>query len=170
MEPTEPFDVLDWLNRRGGSEPRLSRDMLDDVLCFSLMWSLFERRACATNANINTICGVATRLYDRGRLTVEEFQPYLTYFRNRYLSEEEPNEKFARLRFHENDRKHIVEDVLKGKLIDPTSIVFALLAVVYRLRNNLFHGTKNLFELPDQDENFAVANRLLATVLDRLFA
>jgi hypothetical protein len=169
MALTEPFDVLYWLNSHRGDAPELLESGLSDVLCFSLMWSLFERRACATNANINAICGVATRLYDRGRLTVEDFQPYLAYFRNRYLSEgEETNEKFERLRFRENDRKQTVEDVLKGKLVDPASIVFALLVIVFRLRNNLFHGTKNLFQLPEQGENFAVANRLLATVLDRL--
>jgi len=39
--------------------------------------------------------------------------------------------------------------------------VAALLIVVYRLRNNLFHGEKWAYEMKDQRSNFEQANEVL---------
>ena len=70
------------------------------------------------------------------------------------------------MNFRQGECEPLVEDVLRGNLTDLNNIVLALVLVVYRLWNNLYHGEKNVFSLPGQDESFAVANRLLATLLD----
>ena len=43
----------------------------------------------------------------------------------------------------------------------------AILIIVFRYRNNLFHGAKWRYNLKDQLGNFTVANNVLTKVLDR---
>ena len=57
--------------------------------------------------------------------------------------------------------------VLAGRETDPTKIFLAMLIIIYRLRSNLFHGEKSVYELPGQVENFRMANQVLMTFLDR---
>ena len=49
---------------------------------------------------------------------------------------------------------------------EPKEILKALLYILYRFRNNLFHGEKEVVRLNGQIENFKVANDLLAKVLE----
>lgn len=166
MESTEGFDVFHWLNGHRGREPKLSRESLDSVMCFALMWNLFEDRACGRNATPATICRAVVRLYEQGRLSLGDFRPYLAHFQGRYLREGAPNPRFDSLHLERSGCRQLVADALQGKLTDVTNVVQAVLLVVLRLRNNMFHGEKYVFSLPPQDESFAVANQLLATFLD----
>ena len=45
--------------------------------------------------------------------------------------------------------------------------MLALLMIVWRLRNNLFHGAKWAYGLRDQRENFTHANSVLMRLLER---
>jgi hypothetical protein len=105
-----------------------------------------------------------------GRLSMDEFRFYLTCFQKRYLEDGEPNHKFDSLSLERGGDKQLVANVLQGKSTDAADVVKALLLVVYRLRNNMFHGEKYVFTLPPQDENFGVVNGVLATFLDRYLA
>ena len=49
-----------------------------------------------------------------------------------------------------------------GTTIDPREVFEGLLVIVYRLRNNLFHGLKTFGELNDQRENLATGCSALA--------
>jgi hypothetical protein len=51
--------------------------------------------------------------------------------------------------------------VLEGTNNQSADSVAALLIVVYRLRNNLFHGEKWAYEMKDQRSNFEQANEVL---------
>ena len=59
-----------------------------------------------------------------------------------------------------------VKSVLEGKVNAVDDIVFALLIIIFRLRNNLFHGEKWVYKLDDQVDNFRNANQVLAKFLD----
>jgi len=54
----------------------------------------------------------------------------------------------------------------QGDKTDTTSSIAALLIIIYRLRNNLFHGLKWAYNIQGQRSNFAHANYVLMTVLD----
>jgi hypothetical protein len=56
--------------------------------------------------------------------------------------------------------------VLRGEKRDPASQLLAVLIIVYRLRNNLFHGLKKVDGLNDQADNLNMACRTLASVLE----
>ena len=63
--------------------------------------------------------------------------------------------------------KPMVEAVLKGEKTDDCERIVALLIIVYRLRNNLFHGQKwTGDQLGRQFDNFTHANGILMSALE----
>lgn len=60
----------------------------------------------------------------------------------------------------------MVEAVLKGENANLGDTAAALLIVIYRLRNNLFHGVKWAYGIRGQRENFENANALLMSALE----
>jgi len=46
------------------------------------------------------------------------------------------------LHFKSADHKELVENVLQGNTKDEADILSAILIIIYRLRNNFFHGKK----------------------------
>jgi len=57
--------------------------------------------------------------------------------------------------------------VIEGANHDPRDRILALLMIVWRLRNNLFHGAKWAYQLRDQRENFTQANSVLIRMLEQ---
>ena len=91
----------------------------------------------------------------------------LTYFQDRYYAETEFTYHFHNLQLRPNDRTLMVRTVLDGTDADPRSRVSTALIIVFRYRNNLFHGLKWQYELVGQLTNFNVANAVLMKTLDR---
>lgn len=63
------------------------------------------------------------------------------------------------------------QDEIKKQQLNKSSLKEYLkicLFIVYRLRNNLFHGIKQLSDLGDQNDLFNVANRFLSLVIASL--
>jgi hypothetical protein len=129
------------------------------------MWSLFESKVCEKHASVGKIKSFTKRLSGTKSLKQEYLDPYLLYFQKRYLRNGKTNDRFDKLRISSDYREH-VESVLKKEETEKSSIVLVLLIIIYRLRNNLFHGEKPILTLHDQNINFNVANRFLAKVLD----
>jgi hypothetical protein len=57
--------------------------------------------------------------------------------------------------------------VIDGSDSDARSRVAAVLIIVFRYRNNLFHGVKWLYKLKGQLGNFSTANDVLMKVLEQ---
>jgi hypothetical protein len=155
----------DWLERNQPGYQELSNGERSAVAGFSIVWSVFEARALSTNANATAI----VRFVDENVASFGSAEPFgdaLAYFRQRYVSEGQTNHKFESLHFRRNDRRELVEAVLLGHEATATEIVTALLIIVFRLRNNLFHGIKWAYEMRDQQRNFENAIAVLTRVLD----
>lgn len=164
---TTGFNEVEWLNNYfDGFNQQVNGEEIKSVLYFALIWSMFESLTCKRTASVTNIEGAVRKVYDKKLLQFDDFNPLIGYFRNRYLIEGHTNEKFERLNWHRRCGKDVVESVLKGDSDDIYSVVLALLLIVRRLRNNLFHGEKNVYELNYQVDNFEVANQVLATFLD----
>lgn len=84
----------------------------------------------------------------------------------RYCTTDGFGDRFEGLYFRSNDRRNHVESVLVEGPASLKDMLLALMIIVYRLRNNLFHGLKTLDTLNDQVQNLAVASRCLAAVLE----
>lgn len=94
-------------------------------------------------------------------LKLDDYDKFLTYFVNRYLEKGKTNDRYKKLNLRNGDKPKLVESVLNGSETTPEKVLLAILIIVYRYRNNLFHGIKEITDLPNQIENFRHANDLL---------
>ncbi len=102
-----------------------------------------------------------------GTLEAELYDAELVYFRNRYFADGALTYHFLHLNLRPSDHPELVQAVIEGTNEPPRDRMLALLMIVWRLRNNLFHGAKWAYELRDQRENFRHANGVLMRILER---
>lgn len=159
-------NAIEWLSERVLGFRELSQQERDAIMHFALLWSLFEAKALNANASASTILSLVQKWQEQGRLNVAAFVPSLVYFRDRYYTNGIATANFNGLNLRKNDNPALVEAVLSGANADPADSVLSLLIVVYRLRNNLFHGLKWAYELRDQLGNFTHANMALMRALE----
>jgi len=147
--------MIDWINRR--FDVNLNAEQLDVIKDFTLLWNIYENRIFDTHFSIDEL----ERKVRNSRFEIDEFEAILTYFQNRYVDGLSTNDRFGYLNFRRNDRQDLVEGVLLGNVTDNANKIIALGIIVYRLRNNLFHGVKNFEHLNGQVDNFTNANEYL---------
>ena len=162
---TNPFSANNWIAANCVGANQLHPDTVDVVSSFTLMWNFFEGVACDNHANIQTFARLSEKIghHDAQMKGLEEAVKFWTF---RYWTRSEFRDRFNGLHFRPNDRKDHVEAVLRGEKVDPTSKLLAVMILVYRLRNNLFHGIKTVDMLNDQAANLDMACRALACVLE----
>ncbi len=134
---------------------------------FSFLWSLFEAQLQGGFAKANTIRDMVDNWVNVGVLNTGPFTGELAYFRHRYFADGKLTGHFPHLNLRPGDSPQIVQAVIEGVSDTPRDQMLALLMIVWRLRNNLFHGAKWAYKLRDQLDNFTHANRVLMHVLDQ---
>jgi len=92
------------------------------------------------------------------------------YFYNRYLNPNiDTTYSIDGLQFRgsssDQQAKIDVIQVLTKQQTEPKEVLKALLFILYRFRNNLFHGNKEIINLNTQIDNFISANGILNEVL-----
>lgn len=157
---------IEWLNQRAPGFQHLSPSEKDAIMHFTLLWSLFEAKALNTSANASAILSLVHNWRAQDRLDASNFSEQLAHFKFRYFAAGQPTYHFHSLHLRTPDNPALVKAVLSGDNSDPVDVVSVLLIVIYRLRNNLFHGLKWADELQDQLENFSHANTALMTAMD----
>lgn len=155
-----------WLENNAHGFADLSGEEREAIFHFALLWSFFEARALHTNASAKAIRALIDGWRKEGRLADEAFGEPLKYFRARYFKDGAPTEHFAGLQLRPNNEPELVAAVLQGDNNDPTDCAVATLVVVYRLRNNLFHGIKWAYGIQGQRDNFLNANAALMSALN----
>lgn len=104
--------------------------------------------------------------FAEGKLALSSFQEHLTYFRERSERDGMTIPRYLdALKMSDASARHLVQGVLSCSLADPNSSVHALLLIAHRIRNNLFHGEKEVVLLRSQIKLFRVVNSLIATYL-----
>jgi hypothetical protein len=97
---------------------------------------------------------------------------FLKFFQDRYYNsdnkefQKEWNERLWKPNSTEGTKKDCrdeVEHVIKGD--NENDVLSAFLVLIYRIRNNLFHGVKQGFDLTAQLEVLPIANRVLLEAL-----
>jgi hypothetical protein len=159
-------DELGWISEFLSMGKQLSGDDIRSVLYFALLWNLFEGLVCHKNAYILRIERAIDDLKRRNKLNIADYDKFLTYFSSRYTENGRVNYRFGRLNLRETDTSKLVELVLRGDEKSPEEVLLAMLIIVYSYRNNLFHGEKSIYELPEQIENFGYANQLLMLFME----
>lgn len=120
-----------------------------------------------TNGSARKICAAVDAWNDNGRLDPELFEAELAYFKRRYHPNGDFSHHFFGLHFRQPDCEGLVRSVLDGSDDGPRHRTAAALIIVFRYRNNLFHGLKWEDELADQLDNFNAANSILMKAMDR---
>jgi hypothetical protein len=160
------MNPIEWLHNR---EPRFGA--LDEgdrlaIMHFALIWTYFEARVCGRDANPNVLVSAAKRWHSEGKLSEATFAKQLGYFRRRYMENGVLTSRFHGLRIQPSRFRQLVEDVMKGDAVSHQDVASALLIIVYRLRNNLFHGEKWEYAITDQRANFQHAISILQLAVE----
>lgn len=166
---TKPaFSATAWIaaNTYGGTE--LSDEATSAVAHFTTMWNFFENVLCGNHASIAAFERIAQDIDFASAPTasLEALEQCLSFWKFRYQTPDGFANRFDGLYFRPKDRRDHVEAVLIGRRARLSDKALALMIIVYRLRNNLFHGLKTLDMLNDQAPNLDNASRCLAAILE----
>lgn len=156
-----------WLSDKVPGFQQLSVDEQDAIADFALLWSLFEAQILNTNGSAATICAAVEGWRDAGTLDAAASDDALAYFRDRYFKAGQFTYHFDHLHLRAPDREPLIRAVIAGADSDPANRLIAILIIVFRYRNNLFHGVKWQYQLQGQLDNFMTANKVLMRVLDQ---
>lgn len=159
-------EIIDWLRVKAFGFNHLSNEEVNAISNFSLLWSLFEARILNTEGSTSAICDVVDAWQNAGTLDAQFLAPEIAYFRQRYFANGALTDHFGHLHLRKNDQGALVRAVIDGSKNNPRDCVAAILIIVFRYRNNLFHGVKWQYNLADQLGNFTAANAVLMKVLD----
>lgn len=153
-----------WLESNAAGYSHLHQDDRRSICHFALLWSFLEAKLLATHGSPSAIIETVERIDAANRLDPESVAVPLAYFRDRYWQNGRLSEKFDALNMTTKCER-ITEPVLAGQQ-DPAAVLTALLLIVHRLRNNLFHGPKWSFGINDQRSNFDNANLVMMAAMD----
>jgi len=64
-------------------------------------------------------------------------------------------------------KEKVKKILLRGDDATPQEKAEALIKIIFRLRNNLFHGEKDVGKLYEQNESFAYANQFLLNIVEK---
>mgnify|MGYP005989307415 FL=1 len=134
---------------------------------FTLLWTLFEAQLLENNASVRKISEIVDSL-DVHVVEGDWFKEQLVYFRERYVEDGNTNYRFGHLHLRNNDNPERVRSVLVENNEDPKTQLIACLTIVYRFRNNFFHGLKWAYGLQDQFDNFTHSANLLKMCLEKI--
>lgn len=156
-----------WLETRAPGFRDLPEDDRRAIFDFAFLWSLFEAEIMEANARVDRITEKVDAWAAAHMLGADLYDPELAYFRSRYFADGELTYHYPYLELRKSDHQELVEAVIRGVNNDPRDRMLALLMIVWRLRNNLFHGAKWAYQIKGQRENFTNANAVLMRVLER---
>lgn len=160
-------EIIDWLRAKAHGFNHLPNEEVNAISDFALLWALFESRLLNTEGSARAICDVVDSWQKEGSLDAASLDPEIGYFRQRYFANGAFTYHFDHLHLRKNDQEALVRSVIDGSDNDPRDRVAAALIIIFRYRNNLFHGVKWQYKLADQFGNFTAANAVLMKVLDR---
>lgn len=158
---------MQWLLDRAPGFRDLPAEDREEILAFTLLWALFEAQVMDNVARIDTILRKIDEWNEADAIDADAYNEVLAYFRQRYFPAGIPSHHFDRLNLRPADQPDLVISVLDGRNNLARDRVVAVLVVVWRYRNNLFHGEKWAYGLAGQLENFRRANSVLTRLLER---
>ena len=155
----------DWLCQQTAGYSELEADELNAITEFTLLWSFFEAQVLDRNANARMIIDTAQRWYMAGILK-DSFLDTRTYFCCRYYREGMFTDHFNHLNLRQSDYPGLIKKLLQGECKEEWETAAAVLIIIYRFRNNLFHGEKWAYDLRGQRNNFEQANKALIVAME----
>jgi hypothetical protein len=159
-------DPMSWLEKSQPGFDRVGDEERGAIRDFCLLWSLYEGTLLDASGSARAIIADTESLKETGRLHLDPIKAPIEYFLSRYFDGRELTHAYAMLYLRQSDQPDMVERVVRRQSQDEREILSAILIIVLRLRNNLFHGMKWAYGIQDQFRNFHNANRVLMAVMD----
>lgn len=153
-----------------GKDPRLCRASGSRPRCDQVLRVFLEPvrgQADGGHASARRIAQAVEEWDDAGTLGAELYDGEVAYFRERYFRDGEFTSLFYGLRIRKGDMPALIPAGISGDAEAPRERVLTVLLLIWRLRNNLFHGEKWAYGLQGQLANFTHANVVLMRVLER---
>ena len=150
--------VISWINEKiiHTENSKIKSEDIDYIRDFTLLWNLFESLCFDDKfANMNKINNIIDSKIDL--FEEEKYKNIFDYFYDRYKND---NNKFRKLNLR-NSEKELVKKVLNDEYNNKNNKLKFIMAIIYRYRNNLFHGEKEMRYIRFQKENFEVTNEFL---------
>lgn len=160
------MDANLWFEEKSAGFRELGEPERNAILLFVLIWSFFEFKVLKSKGSAKSIRDKVRQWEDNSLLTDKLFDQELTYFRGRYFAGGAFTEHFDGLKFKMNDQPELVKRVLKNESASLAEKSVTTLMIVYRFRNNFFHGEKWAYEIREQLENFSHANAVLIQAIE----
>lgn len=140
----DSFDL--WFAQYSGSSQEDIQLLLDDpaALRFLIAWSTFESKACRGEIYFRTLPALAQEFASKVETGRGEFSRAASHFHARY----QDDRRYSNLLHDQKDSDVTREfDRILTTSVDILSdeeLIFFLLVVIYRFRNNIFHGNKGV--------------------------
>jgi len=134
------------------------------VVDFALLWSFFESRCLDNNANMGRIRYYVRHLPETLGAS-QVVQDLADYFKARYIENGGYSFRYQRLHLERSQNPEEVSRMLLGKG-DSRETLAGCLGIIFRFRNNLFHGEKWEYELQEQQDNFERSTALLRWLME----
>jgi hypothetical protein len=154
-----------WLARKIPEFAQLQHDEKSVIYDFSLLWSLFEGSKLNCNCNVGEIRKFVSKIEQRGIDSVN-LNGYVSYLRNRYYVDGNLTYHYAHLHVERSGNPAEILEMLCNEGCSTTVQLIGCLVVVFRLRNNLFHGEKWQYQMQGQYDNFQHANGFLRCLMN----
>ncbi|MBB4283932.1 hypothetical protein GGE43_004721 [Agrobacterium tumefaciens] len=158
---------MQWLLAKAPGFHALPEADRGAIFNFTFLWSLFEAQVMGNFARADLICAKVDEWRDSGTLDADQYGTELAYFQQRYYVNGGFTHHFPHLHLRPADQPGIVQSVLDGSNTDPRDRLLTVMMIVWRFRNNLFHGEKWAYQLEGQLSNFTHANAALMRLLEQ---
>jgi hypothetical protein len=137
-------EFAEWMAKTLAMSKHDAGSLLENKQAFHFLiaWSLFETRCFETRLAFNKLKGFSNMVADRHPLVSELLSCHALHFHNRYKN----GSLLKGLTNTDNQALRDLTNLVKKPFdrLCPSEIVFLVVAVVYRFRNNMFHGNKSV--------------------------
>ena len=168
-------EIIEWINLNiDNSQDILNSNNIPNIFAFTLLWNLYEDLFWTRNTdNTNNQAYSLRKALEIIESKKDKFDesvitPIFCYYHTRY----QELSKFENLKFRDSgadrEAKEKIELMLNSTIQHSISNkLYFIMAIVFRFRNNLFHGEKQLIHIQYQEENFKYANQFLMHIIEK---
>jgi hypothetical protein len=158
-------ETLDWFVQKAPGFASLPPETKMQILDFSMLWSFFEGTELDAHCNIGKLREYIEKLKRERKSAKIEVANYLEYLKSRYYIDGKFTQYYRDLYLSRSGNPSEVPEAIRDQAATKETQIIGCLIVVFRLRNNLFHGEKWAYQLEGDGDNFIHANQFLRNVM-----
>ena len=160
--------IIEWINEKIiiNENDKIEIRDIDYIRDFTLLWNLYE--ALYSNGDYS-LREALQDIKDKKDIFDEHvIEPIFVYYHERY----QDTTRLERLSFRHSGADQVAKVKLDNMLQSisghsKSDKLYFIMAIVYRYRNNLFHGQKQIVKIRYQEENFKYANQFLMHIIEK---